>query len=520
MATNPLGPARGDAAFERLTLLAVATALLWRLGRWALGFPLFGDEAFLARTFQHADVGELHSTLRHEMVVPYGFLLLTWVTARIAGFSELVLRFWPVLAGLTGFLLYVQLFRSRLQAGAALTAAALLAASYYPTRHAAELKPYAMDFLFSALLLKQALALSDTPDSTRRALAFGLTSVAAVLFSYPAAFVLGGAALTLARRAWRGGIRSSVNLLLAAGTGVVAFCVLYQLSATSQRWSVETIQAGQWAAHFPPKNPLEFPGWLLMELTGRMFAYPNGGASPGSLGTTLLVVVGVVTLKRRGRCTLACLCLAPLLPMLVASALYAYPFGGTARVHQHLAGPICLLAGVGLDSACRALPQTLGKRARIGIAGLLVLAPLGNLAKDVLEPYKDLSDARCREFVVDLASRTNPGESWMVFGGQEGPAREQFDWQTCGGSAARLAFYLDRDAPQPIQWGLDTSAPTPPTYVLVYRDNSVEHEGPRAEVLVEMVATWGEPTRSFYAFGKSRRAGGPEEGVTVYRFGS
>jgi len=498
-------------------LACVATALVWRIGRWLLGFPLFGDEAFLARTFQHAELGELRGTLRHEMVAPYGFLVLTWVTTRLFGLSELVLRFWPMVAGVAGMLLWVRIFTRRLEPRSALLAAALLAASYYPTRHAAELKPYAVDFLASALIIGRALAWNDQPGSRPRTLELGLVCALGALLSYPAAFVLGGAALALLPRALA--THSVARLAAATGAGVLTFALLYAATATHQRWSLETIEAGQWAAHFPPERVLEWPAWIARELTGRMFAYPNGGASPGSLATTLLCLAGALTLARHGRGVLVGLCLAPLAPMLVAAVLHAYPFGGSARVNQHLAGPICLLAGVGLARVLALAPRVTARRATLAVAGLLALVPLVNLAEDLRRPWKHPSDQRCRAFVRGLASTAREGEVWAVVGGEEGPAREQLDWIPLGGSAARLAFYLDLYAPRPVEWGLDPTRPRQRRVVLVYQDNAAEAAPELLRRLErEAEAAWGAGETAFTSFGPGRAQGGPDEGVTTRRY--
>ena len=51
-----------------------------------------------------------------------------------------------------------------------------------------------------------------------------------------------------------------------------------------------------------------------------------------------------------GRRSLLLMLTAPFVLTLIAAALRLYPYGGSARVAQHLAPPICLLAGMGIAS--------------------------------------------------------------------------------------------------------------------------------------------------------------------------
>ena len=498
--------------------------------------PLFGDEAFVARTFQLASFDELAQPLRHEMVVPYGFLVLTWVTTRVAGLSEWALRFWPTVCGLVGLWLWVRTFRERLGGHQALLASALLAASYYPARHAAELKPYALDFLAAALIVRASLAWHDACGARdRRRLGrarwawIGITATA-VWFSYPAAFTAGGAWLVLAAEALRRRAqpRTWMGLGVALAILLASFGILYRAVAGGQQWSSETIAAGQWAPHFPPHAWAQFPQWLARELTGRMFAYPNGGSAPGSIATTVLVAVGAWVLVQRRRAWLVGLCLAPLLPMLVAAWLERYPFGGSARVHQHLAGPLCLLCGVGLVRVF-ALIRAGSMLARVS-AALLALVPLVHLAEDLRAPYKHRSDQRCRSAARALTATSDARDRWVVWGGFEERAAGSPDWHPLGGSAARLAFYLSRDANAPLVWGGGPETwlkPTPTSSaqqharvrLLVYRDNdeAFDEEGWRRQLGL-WEARLGPAQVSSFVLGPSRAATHDQETLDVYDF--
>lgn len=503
-----------------ILILALIGAVAWRLGRWWLGFPLFGDEAFMARTFQHVgptNLSELAGELRHQMVAPYGYLLLTWKTAQTWGLDERVLRFWSSLAGLAGLLIFVRIFFRQLEANAARLASGILLASYYPVRHACEVKPYAFDFLASAVVLAGALSLLSSPSARWRSVCFGILASLAVLLSYPVAFTLFGVGMVAIPYLLRTDRSAAIRL----GAGLVAsfavFMTLYWFVSRHQQWDASTIDGGQWEDDFPPRSPLAWPLWLLRALGGNMLAYPNGGSFPGSLGTLALVLLGLGALLRSGHRQLALLLVAPLVPMLVASSAHLYPFGGSARVNLHLAGPICLLAGVGLERLLRLLSERLQCWTRDGLLMLLALVPFLMLFQDVRRPYKSISDLACRDFVRRLVAEAPADQSWFVLGGLEADDQAQLDWFSYGGSAARLAFYLDREAPGRIHWGAPIDIKELSVPLLVYTDN--KHSSQESQITVERILE-KRPAREveFTSFEPGRTPPRTKEGITIYRF--
>src|SRR5207248_6647902 len=104
---------------------------------------------------------------------------------------------------------------------------------------------------------------------------------------------------------------------------------------------------GYWDAWFPPADLRRLPRWLLAVHAGNMLAYPAGGRDGGSALTLLLCLAGVAALAARRRRQLLLLLLTPFVLTFAAAALGKYPYGGSARVAQHLAPSVCLLAGAG-----------------------------------------------------------------------------------------------------------------------------------------------------------------------------
>jgi len=514
--------------------IVLGVALLARLVRWGLDFPIWGDEAFVGCSLLARDLSGLLAPLEFEMVVPLGWLLPTgWLAQRFDG-ATLALRLPALLAGIAALLLFARLARRMagpaLSPATALLSVAWFGASYYLIRHGAEVKPYAFDLLAGVLLYGAALRLAAsrrTPpagadaahertaaDSARGWLAFAAIGVIAVWCSYPAIFVAvgaGGAAALLQVRRKPAALRLAalplsahrriVPALLALAAVAISFAAMYLRFGHAQQWSEERIaDARHWDDHFLPLGePWRWPLWLLRELTGNLLAYPNGGPNFGSSATFLLCVAGGVAWWRRGRRAELLVLLAPLLPMLAASALRKYPFGGSARIALHLAIPICLLAASGVAAVAAAVRRRAS--ATTVATALLLLFALGSPIRDCLKPWKTEQDRRSREAFEWFAAQLAPGDVIAVFGhfggddGGDGNGNGEPPAEFAGGapdlrgwrgSSGRLRFHLlrltrSRDVSlrfAPVASALarafDTasdSAASPALWTVTYRDN-------------------------------------------------
>jgi len=432
------------------TVAAVCAALAWRVVRYGLVFPMWGDEAMLAVNFHDITFPGLLDPLDYSQVAPPGFLWLELGARRLLGFTEPALRLVPLLAGLAAVLLFWRLARKLLGRRSALLAIAVLAASFYPARYAVEVKPYSIDLLVATALLLTAWSIREQPHSVRRWLGFATLGAAGAWLSYPSVFVSGGACawLWLSGSAADGSRRRSAAL--ASGTVILAsFAAMYGLVGLGQRMAAP---ANYWVAGFPPvSEPWRLPLWALDVHTGMMLAYPNGGHAGGSTASFLLALAGGVFLWRTRRPALLLL-LSPLPLMFVAAAFRAYPYGASARVAQHVAPAACLLIGSGLLCTLR---STLGPRRAARavpvVVVLLLVVPVAGMGVDVARPHYSRADAEVRELLSEMAQSAEPGEHWVEWAskGREGPAPPYARFAGMGG---RIHFQLLRYAPGPLVW--------------------------------------------------------------------
>lgn len=514
---------------HRWVMVLIAVSLIWRFVRYGLCFPMWGDEAFIAVNFITRSFGELIGPLDHPQIVPVGFMWMQWLVSRVVGTGELALRLLPIIAGAASVLVFWRMAPKMIGRRQAMAAVAIFAASYYPVRHSVEVKSYSLDLLIALALIWQAWVLCGAPRSVVRGIVFFVFGAAAVWFSYPAVFIIGGAMFVLGYRLYEERVPAGWYAGWVVGGAVMAgsFLAMWKLVAVGQEVHHEGIhELRGWASAFPPMDSITgFISWFFRAHTGNMLAYPIGGNHGGSTATFCLIIFGVIALWRTGQRLVLVLLLSPLPLMFLAAALKKYPYGDSARVEQHIAPAACLLAGAGLVAF---LNHGWKKRGVVTGMQIVCVVMVGIIAygivRDVLEPYKKVSDRVALQLVRDLAVQTKPGDQWVVFGSLGGTdyAPDFLPW---GGSLARFRYDMLQYGPEglTIDWALppeDVPAPTggSTTWLFVYHDNDADNN-PFPQALADryldaVIKRLGEPTREEYHLKED------VEQVDVYRFGS
>lgn len=386
---NPLGPT----LTARLTLLVLFLGVGTRVLRYLLRFPLWGDECMLAENLITRTPLGLLQPLDNGQVAPIGFTEALWCMTRLFGFNEWSLRFVALVAGVAALFAMRRFAIRSLSPLSALFAIALLASSYFPIRHTAEVKPYALDLFWCIGLLSLADICRRNPGKIRPLVFLVLATPLAQFTSFTATFVAGGICIGLTTLAL---LRKSISQLLAAGIyGLVltaAFALLLFLNASNQFSAHADHMQNYWKNSFPPSpfgQPLQWLIWMIETHTGAMFAYPLGSQSGGSTLTFILVVVGFLRLRHRKDWWFLSTTIGIFGLTYLAAALHRYPYGNTSRLVQHLAPMICILAGVGIESLFeRAKTDQLRQSLVKTTYGLMCLIMFGISVFDVVHPYK------------------------------------------------------------------------------------------------------------------------------------
>jgi len=398
----PAEPAEQPAWMIRATWFFVGLGIAVRLVRYFVNYPIWHDEAFLAVNFWDRSYIDLLRPLDYGQVAPWLFLAIERTAVTWLGYSEPALRLVPTICSVLCLPLLRHVAGRLLGGTAQLLAVAVLAVSFYPIRHGAEIKPYASDLLAALILLALAVEWMRAPQSSRWWWALTASVPILVALSYPAVFVAGGLSLALAPAAMRSKQRPVrlgfmvYNLVLVASFLTVYFaCAVFQAEAMRAEY-----RNGCWADAFPPLDrPWAVPLWLLDVHTGSMMTYPVGDRHGGSSLTLLCVLAGCLALHRRRQKTTLAVLVAPFSLGLIAAFLGRYPYGGAPRVMLYTAPSICLLMGLGLTEFLSRIRRLDGQpRALLGILVGLALLGGGLMVRDLVKPYRVAADLRTRDF--------------------------------------------------------------------------------------------------------------------------
>jgi hypothetical protein len=395
-----------DCLLEQATWAFVILGVLLRFARYAMDYPLWWDEAFVAVNFIRRDYVDLLWPLDYGQICPIFFLWAELTVVKLFGFSEWSLRLFPLVCGVASVVLFRHVAGRVVRRVPLLMAVAIFAVSFHPIRHAADVKPYASDLLVALALLALAFEWSRTPARATWMWTLAAITPVAIALSHPAVFVASGIVLALAPSVVRAGQRRvrlayTTMALATIATFIFLYAVFTHAQASANLGTMQT----QWVAAFPPlSGPLALIKWLTTAHTGSMFAYPCGGERGGSSLTLVLFILGAGALWCFGRRVCVLMCLAPFAMALVAAALKRYPYGGVAdgspaRVMQYLVPSICLLSGVGL-AVLLALVRDARCQTRVRTATLVALAVIGvvPVVADAFHPYRTVHAQRARQF--------------------------------------------------------------------------------------------------------------------------
>ncbi|MBS0211069.1 MAG: glycosyltransferase family 39 protein [Planctomycetes bacterium] len=376
----------------RATWCVLAVGVAARLVRFLLRFPLWGDELMLAENLVTRDVAGLIAPLDHGQVAPLGYLWAEWGLTRLLGFNEWTLRAVALVASVAGLFVVRRLAVRWLSSWGALVAVGCLAIGYFPIRHAAEVKPYSLDLLCTAVTL--ALATRWFIDRDRNVWLWALAAWTplAVLCSFPTVFVTAAAGVAalgvaLVQKRWKAVAAIAVWGLIA----IASFGAVYYVSTSAQSATYLEQMRGHWRDSFPP-SPLSHPWlwcqWMLNAVSGEVFAYPFGSDHGGSTLTVVLMALGVWAVWRKGERWFLGMTVSVFGLAYTAAWLQRYPLAGTERMTQYLGPIICLLAGAGGGWLLERFKPRLRKRAGLVLTGVLVTAGCGLMVRDIVHPYK------------------------------------------------------------------------------------------------------------------------------------
>jgi uncharacterized membrane protein len=181
-----------------LSFATISTAILLILGfalrlrQYLSGRSLWLDEAMLALNILNRDFAGLFKPLDYDQGAPVGFLLIEKFFNAILGRNELVLRFFPFLAGIAALWLFYLLLRRTVHGAGFFITLALFAVNPQLIYYSSESKQYMVDVAITLALLVIALPILRYEPRKQDYIFLGLAGIFSLWLSHPALFVLAG----------------------------------------------------------------------------------------------------------------------------------------------------------------------------------------------------------------------------------------------------------------------------------------------------------------------------------------
>jgi hypothetical protein len=319
------------------------------------------------------------------------------------------LRLVPLLTGLGSLALFFALARRCLKPAAALIACVLFAVAEPLILYATEVKPYSGDVTAALALCWLAVGIGKEPPRPVHWVILGLAGAVAILFSFPAVFVLGGIGLAFVTGAGPPGrTRTLVGLAIASALWVVGLLATLSLSSLPAGESARLLQYfTESLPGFPPGGILAGARWLAGRIP-RLFEFP-GGLDRGL--SVFCAVAGAAGLARREP-RLLTMWAGTMALALAAACLHLYPFEG--RLVLFLVPAVYLLVGEGIEQI-RALLRFAPEGGSLVAAALVLLV----LMHPVAGSYDGMKRPRHFEQLVPVlrhvTAERRPGDAVFVY---------------------------------------------------------------------------------------------------------
>lgn len=366
------------------------------------------DEAMLALNVVGRDYAGLLGPLDLNQAAPVGFLWLLKSTTLILGNTAYALRLFPFLASIAAMPLFLMLVRSVLGMRAGVIALVLLAIAPTAVEYGGLAKQYAFDLL-ATLVVLNAVAFFHRGHRPRAAhILLALAGSVTLILSHAVVFVTAGAGLALLGRELLLRRWPELRSLLVVGGIVAAAASLDYLLLLKHVLANEGLVA-YWESSLPP---IGSDAWAAAWGRGILALFDRIMGLELPLLGVVLFLLGLAMLALRRRIFWACVVLLPLVFLLGAVALDAYPFSDRLLL---FALPLLAFgiaaAGEGLIGAHRRSVRIAG----CALVALLLLESVRHLHED--EAIRRVQSMPRIEPVLQYVSdRLESGDALFVSG--------------------------------------------------------------------------------------------------------
>jgi hypothetical protein len=335
--------------------LLIAAGALFRI-RWYFHWrSLWLDELFLAHSILHRGFGQLlFKPLDYWQAAPVGFLALERLCVDLLGHGEKALRLPSLLGGLASLPLFYYLTRRLMSLRGTLLALVMFASISPLVHYSAELKPYSTDVAVGLAIMLCGVAAWER--SARKLLILTVVGAAGLMFSFPAAFVLGGTAVAVIARRWTDAKKDGRSAAAAAGAvipcivvwGAVEWCNVHFFLHTLVYGPVHQGLVRDWMTlgGFPPWLPNRAAHWVWVAFHNIMASWEAMYLGAPDLGMFMAVIGGLALLLGRKR-AVGLLIVTPLMLAVVGAFRRQYPLAD--RLALYLVPLLTMLVAEGID---------------------------------------------------------------------------------------------------------------------------------------------------------------------------
>jgi len=396
------------ALFAGLILLGI----LARLRQYLFNRALWLDEAMLALNIINRSFSGLLKPLGYDQGAPLGFLMALKLVVSLFGKSEYAFRLIPFLASCFALvLLYCWGRRLTGPLGLAFLLG-VFTASYRLVSYAVEAKQYSSDMALTLALYLLAFHFFDSEPNQWDFVILAIGGSAALWFSHPVLFTLGGIGLVLLFKYFH--TRDRQRLIYTLGTGLfwgTNFTILYfiQFRGLAKNYALTNF----WAEYFMPMPP--WSNWLWFKGTfSGLFHNPLGLAEPHNAILILFILGLAVLFHRHWQWSLTFI--VSILLTLIASTIHKYPFG--ARMILFLMPGFALGIGEGIESVRKLFGRvklpSMGWIVGVSLAGGLLFQPAAFGWENFAKPKKSED---IRPAMAFLAQNRKTGDVIYVYPG-------------------------------------------------------------------------------------------------------
>jgi hypothetical protein len=477
-AASLLGSRDVSSAVRIAVYVAVAVGVVLRTIELAANRSLSQDEAMLALNVVNRPFSGLFHRLDFLQGAPVGFLSLQKGFVEALGNHEYSLRAVSFIAGAFAVALFLLAAREFVVSAAVPIAVVVFALSDPLITWTVWAKPYAVDVLFTVLLLALGARAARTA-ATRPLVAFALTGAAAIWFSYASIFVLAGISIALVggallrrdtARALRAAVASIPWLACFAG---FALTMLHNVKLLQQLTCLSCPEQGA--------GGTSVSEWVKVRGSLGEFRYISGiphFIQHGSIDAGLLLFLialafwaaGIWSIATRSA-ELAAMLVAPLVFMVIAWGFDQYPILG--RTQLFLVPSFVLGFSEGLVSSWVRTPSMVlrGVAAAFGVGIVIAIGAngLGHVANRHIEDMKPVLDY--------IAPRERTGDAVYVFYTGQYQVRYYLECR-CAGRAfetlQRRRLWPQRQGPGGPQEFSSALLSVPPDFIVpAYRGRNV-----------------------------------------------